>query len=101
MGVGLEPEAETDDVNDAVFNAHRRQSLEAVRRYSNESHAQLLAALRGLSDADLKRPYSFYQPGDPEEMRPVAGWVAGNTYEHYAKHIDWINHLLSESSAAR
>jgi hypothetical protein len=28
-------------------------------------------------------------------------WVGGNTYEHYAEHVDWINQLISESSAAR
>jgi len=27
-------------------------------------------------------------------------WVAGDTYEHYAEHIGWINQLM-ESSAAR
>jgi hypothetical protein len=59
------------------------------------------SALGKLSDADLQKPYSHYQPADPDEKRPVVGWVAGNTYEHYAEHIDWINQLLSESSAAR
>jgi hypothetical protein len=31
----------------------------------------------------------------------VVNWVGGNTYEHYAEHIEWINQLLSESSASR
>ena len=83
-------EEDIDKVNDAVFKAHRRQSVEEVRRYSTDSHTQLMAALRELSDADLQRPYSFYQPGDPDEMRPVIGWVAGDTYDHYPEHIGWI-----------
>jgi hypothetical protein len=60
-----------------------------------------LAALSRLSDADLKKPYSHYQPSDPDQKRPVLDWVGGNTYEHYAEHIAWINQLLSESSATR
>ena len=52
--------------------------------------ARLVAVLGGLSDDDLQKPYSHYQPTDPDERRPVVGWVAGNTYEHYAEHIDWI-----------
>ena len=69
--------------------------------YFRDSHAALMAGLGKLSDADLKQPYSHFQPGDPDEKRPVIGWVAGNTYEHYAEHIGWINQLVKESSAAR
>ena len=54
-----------------------------------------------MSDADLRKPYSHFQPKDPEKKGPVIGWVAGNTYEHYAEHIGWIDQLLKESSAAR
>jgi hypothetical protein len=31
----------------------------------------------------------------------LVGLVGGNTYEHYAEHIGWIHHLISESSATR
>ena len=71
------------------------------QHYFRDSHGALMAGLGKLSDADLKQPYSHFQPGDPDEERPVIGWVAGNTYEHYAEHIGWINQLVKESSAAR
>jgi uncharacterized damage-inducible protein DinB len=90
MGVTLDPEAETDPINDAVFQLHRRESVEAARKYLGDSHSRLVAALAELTDADLQRPYSFYQPGDVVEMRPVIGWVGGNTYEHYDEHAGWI-----------
>jgi len=99
MGVSLETAADTDQVNDAVFKAHRHESIEGVRRYSAESHASLIAALGELSDADLLLPYSFYQPSVPDEMRPVAGWVAGNTYDHYAEHVEWIKERTSRLAA--
>ena len=33
--------------------------------------------------------------------RPAVDWVAGNTWEHYAEHIAWINQLVRDSSASR
>lgn len=101
MGLHEPVEEGTDAVNDAVFKLHQYETGEEALKYFGDSHAQLMAALGKLTDADLQKPYSHYQPSDPEEKRPVKGWVAGNTYEHYAEHIDWINQLLSKSSAAR
>jgi hypothetical protein len=101
MGVHEPVEENTDVVNDAVFKLHQHETAEQAVKYFRDSHAQLMAALGKLTDADLARPYSHYQPSDPEEERPVRGWVAGNTYEHYAEHVDWINQLLIKSSAAR
>jgi hypothetical protein len=101
MGVHEPVEENTDAVNDAVFKLHQHESAEEALKYFRESHMQLMAALGLLSDADLAKPYSHYQPSDPDEKKPVKGWVAGNTYEHYAEHIEWINQLIRESSAAR
>ena len=101
MGLHDPVEENTDAVNDAVWKLHRNENPEQAMTYFRDSHAQLVAALGKLSDADLQKPYSHYQPSEPDEKRPVVGWVAGNTYDHYAEHIGWINQLLSESSAAR
>ena len=101
MGVHEPVEENTDVVNDAVFKLHQHETAEQALKYFHDSHAQLMAALGKLTDADLAKPYRHYQPSDPEVKRPVKGWVAGNTYEHYAEHIDWINQLLIKSSAAR
>ena len=90
-----------DNVNEAIRKLHETDTPEEALGYFRDSHERLVAALGKLSDADLHKPYSHYQPSDPDEKRPVVGWVAGNTYEHYAEHIDWINHLINESSAAR
>ena len=103
MGV---PDAseELDPLNEAVWLAHRDATAQEALTYSRESHAALMARLGGMSDADLRRSYNHYQPNDPRDPgddRPVLEWVAGNTYEHYAEHIGWINQLVSESSASR
>jgi len=100
MGLN-EPLEEIDSINEAVRKLHATDTAEEALGYFRDSHAQLMAAIGKLDDADLEKPYSHYQPSETDEKRPVVGWVAGNTYEHYAEHIGWINHLLSESSAAR
>ncbi len=100
MGVAEQPEG-TDAINEEIRKLHASDPPEDALDYFRDSHAKMVAALRKLSDADLQKPYSHFQPSDPDEKRPVIAWVAGNTYEHYAEHIAWINHLIRESSASR
>ena len=100
MGLN-EPLEEIDAVNEAIRKLHATDPADQALGYFRDSHAHLMAAMANLDDADLQKPYSHYQPSDPDEKRPVVEWVAGNTYEHYAEHIDWINQLLRESSPAR
>ena len=90
-----------DNENEAIRKLHETDTPEEALGYFRDSHARLVAALGKLRDADLQKPYSYYQTKDADEKRPVVGWVAGNTYEHYAEHIGWINQLMSESSATR
>ena len=101
MGVHEPLGKDTDAINAAIQKLHASETPEQVLKYFRDSHARLMAGLGKLSEADLQKPYGHFQPSDPDEKRPVIGWVAGNTYEHYAEHIDWINQLTSESSAAR
>ena len=103
MGVGPEVD-ETDAINAAVWGMHRNKTPEEALEYFRQTHALLLKLLRNISDDDLRLPYNHYQPHEPREAgdnRPALDWVAGNTYDHYAEHIDWINQLVKDSSAAR
>jgi len=103
MGVGPEV-SETDSINAAVWSLHREETPEQALAYFHQTHALLMKLFGGMSDADLKLPYNHYQrnePRDPSDDRPALDWVAGNTYEHYAEHIGWINQLISKSSPSR
>lgn len=94
---------DTDAINEAVWLLHRHETPEQALAFSRSSHEALMRRMRAMSDADLRRSYNHYQPNDPRDPgddRPVVEWVAGNTYEHYAEHIGWINQLI-ESSASR
>lgn len=92
---------QTDVINAAVQKLHANETPQQVLKYFRESHATLMTALGKLSDTDLKKPYGYYQPSDAEVTQPVSDWVAGNTWEHYAEHIGWIDQLISESSTPR
>lgn len=100
MGL-TEPMEEIDSINEEIRKLHANDTADEALGYFRDSHAKLMAAVGKLDDVDLQKPYSDYQPSDPDEKRPVEAWVSGNTYEHYAEHVNWINQLLRNSSASR
>jgi hypothetical protein len=103
MGVGPDVD-ETDAINAAVWSRHRNKTPEQAVDYFRQTHAALMKMLSTLTDADLQQPYNHFQPNDPrdpDDDRPALDWVAGNTYEHYAEHIGWIDQLVRDSRAAR
>lgn len=89
---------ETDAINAAIWSAHKEKSPEEALDFFREAHEKLVNVLGKLSDEDLERAYNHYQPSYPKPSptgdRPVIDWVSGNTYDHYAEHIGWINHLI-------
>jgi uncharacterized protein (TIGR03083 family) len=97
MGVPGMEDAGTEAINAAVFDQHRDQAPDQALAGFRQTHRRLLDRLAQLSDEDLSRPYSDFQPGTGEE-RPVGGWVAGNTFEHYAEHLSYIRPALPTGS---
>ncbi len=78
-------------VNAALAATAETQPLAEVLAQSASTHAELLALLGSLTQEDLERPYSHYQPDDPPfNPAPVVGWVHGNTWSHYNEHIGWL-----------
>jgi hypothetical protein len=78
-----------DDQNARIVELFRDRPLAEIRDYYESIHAELVAHVASMSDADLQRPYSYFQPDDPPyNANPVWPWIAGNTYEHYAEHIE-------------
>jgi hypothetical protein len=73
--------------------AARVQSLplDEVAADSQRVHVEVMALLESMTEADLAKPYSHYQPNDPPyNPKPVFGWVNGNTWGHYEEHIAWL-----------
>ena len=93
-----------DSLNEAIWLAHRHETVEEVLEFSRQSHERLMSRLGAMTDADLRRSYNHYQPNDPRDPgddRPVVEWVAGDTYEHYAEHTGYIDQIVKDSSATR
>jgi hypothetical protein len=81
---------ETDEANAIVRQRYRELSPTEVRALLRGAHQEVLLALADMSDADLERPYSHYQPADEAVTNPVVGWINGNTHEHYQEHLGWL-----------
>lgn len=98
-GLGVPEEtylrAGVDEVNAAIHARTRDRSPDEALADFRDAHRELLAALEPLSYDDLLRPYSHYLPDEPGEEtgEPVLTRLLGNTTEHYAEHLGWIEDL--------
>ena len=94
MGAGS-AKREIDDINAAVYEKHRDDSVQAALEYFRDAHQHLMTVLRRQSDEDFERPYkTFFDPGTEGDEQPVLVAVAGNTYDHYPEHVGWIREQL-------
>ncbi|HMO97432.1 MAG TPA: ClbS/DfsB family four-helix bundle protein [Tepidiformaceae bacterium] len=96
MGVPLDTwdRHDTDEINEHLAPSAGERSAGQARRDLDDSHKAIVARLNGMTRDQLLLPYSHYQPGPPENPRPVVGWVVGNTFGHYDEHIEWLEQGL-------
>ncbi|MCB8943081.1 MAG: ClbS/DfsB family four-helix bundle protein [Ardenticatenaceae bacterium] len=82
-------------VNGMIYERNRERPLADILAFFHDSHQQLMAVLAELSDEDLQKTYSHYQPDAPGEDSgaPIVGWVIGNTFEHYELHRPFLEQL--------
>ncbi len=87
-----------DEPNEKIFQQHHNRALPEVLEYFRMVHLDLIAAINALSDADLQKTYSYYQPDDPgdDSGEPIVRWIVGNSYGHYAEHAEWIRAMLEK-----
>lgn len=93
--MALSPETwgghDTDTINGALANRAEARAAGDVSRDARGTHEELLDLLDRLSEEDIMKPYSYYQPDDaPKTDQPVVGWINGNTWEHYEEHLGWL-----------
>lgn len=98
MGVGDLRGKDTDEINDAVFQARRHLAPDEVWTALAETHRKVRAAIATLSDADLRRPRSDFQPEEIENgesgNESLLDEIEWNTWGHYDKHIEWLTALI-------
>jgi hypothetical protein len=84
-----------DAINAAIQQQQQALPLAEALAQCRAVHAQMLAVLEDLTDADLHKTYRHYLPDEPGEGEgPLAlNIVYGNTAHHFAEHLDWIEAL--------
>ncbi|MFZ0548593.1 MAG: ClbS/DfsB family four-helix bundle protein [Candidatus Promineifilaceae bacterium] len=105
--MGLDPAliaaGDYDAENDVLYQKHKNRPLSDVLADFRATHQALLDMLAKLDDEDLQKPYTYYQPNVEEIIagddvnQPVMGWLAGDTYSHYAEHVLDVGRLLQNS----
>lgn len=92
MGVDAETWATHDDerINALIQRNTRDLPLAEALRQLNTVHANFIARIGQMTDADLLRPYSSFDASAPDQNRPIAAWIVGDSFGHYHDHIPWM-----------
>ena len=94
MGVNLGALApnDFDAINQQIYAEHKDMSAEEILNFFHAQHVGLQDQLAKLSDDDLQKPYSHFNPSAEGDVgsRPILDSIIGNTYGHYEEHIGWI-----------
>jgi uncharacterized protein (TIGR03083 family) len=90
-----------DVLNEHIYQQHAALAGTEVLQMFRDAHRELLAALAGLSDEDLLRPYATYAVHDEPQpdsagKDPIVGWIAGNTFGHYDEHAGYMRDSLAK-----
>ena len=84
-----------DAVNAALFEQHRHRSLGEVLDTVRSSHRAVRARLAALGDHAVAGTVAdVLPPGGAQDGNPAVAWIAGNAWEHYEAHHDWIRELV-------
>ncbi len=85
-----------DKINAVIQQRNQDLSWAEVRQYLRNAHEELVRRIQELSDADLQRPYNYYQPAS-SATDPSINRLAGNTFQHYAEHQPWIERIVTSN----
>lgn len=85
-----------DQINDLVHEHGRGRPAAEAMATLRLAHDEMLNALAGLDDADLRRGYATFDAQSQGNGRPIIGWIIGDTYDHYEEHLGYIRALLTD-----
>jgi hypothetical protein len=89
VSFGLDPAVFTEDLdidaeNDLLVAASASKSLAQVFDEFHAVHAEARAAVASINFAD------WVSRTRPWDDRPLLDWIAGNSYDHYLEHWQWL-----------
>jgi len=83
-----------DDINDQVYRQYHDAPLKAIRDMELSAYADLLGLAESAPEEALFNPRHFAWT----DGRPFWGWLAGNSYEHYAEHLPALRAWLNQAA---
>ena len=84
-----------DTQNAVIFARHRPRPLAEILDAVRASHRAARARLAALGNRAVAGTVAeVLPPGAESDGSPAAAWIAGNTWEHYAAHHNWIRALV-------
>jgi hypothetical protein len=97
MGISAEQwhDLTMDEINEELHRAGLGRSATEALAAIQLSHTEMLDALAGLSDADLRRDYSEFDAAAAYAGRPIVSWIMGNTFDHYDEHLGYIRAAIA------
>lgn len=81
------------EINARLEELHKAMSLAEVKDLFAKAHRDMLSALQSLSDDDLMRPYSDYDPTS-QNKNPIMNSILGNTSSHWFEHRQWLKERI-------
>ena len=86
--------ATLDELNDQLYRLHRNRTADQVRSEFQAAHESILSYIERMPEEELSALYW----GDDAERRTVLENIAGDTYEHYGEHAEWINEVIASAA---
>lgn len=87
-----------DEINAAIQRSKKNVPAADVLADFRAVHDEMTGMLGMMSDADLNKSNSDFQPAgiDAREVdeRPISGLIFSNTTNHFREHLGWIESLV-------
>jgi len=102
-GLGVDAEVWTagdiDAINAVIYDLNRDRVLEDVRTGLRATHTELVTSIGGLEPGQLDAPILPRDTTTPDDPPALRDKIAGNTWEHYPEHAEWIVALVNAAKA--
>ena len=97
MGLDLDTfqSRDFDRMNAVIQKQHRDLSWDEVRARATRMHTRVMETVTAFTADQLLLPQSTYANGVNARPDAVVEWVKGDTYEHYAQHLPWMQAIVS------